>query len=127
MTGMFTNTSSTETITVGLIRGRHEMPVDTYIFDDAITDVVDFHAIGKHIHDFIVNKVGITQTIGMGINQFDYTDIQIFSGERKLVVYVTGLTAVTAELIKVCAMNGVHLTLMHYNSATGEYVPQRIF
>lgn len=103
------------------------MPVDAYIFDESITDVMDFSAIGKHIHDFIVDNVGITSTIGLGINQYDYTDVQIFSGRRKLVVYVTGLTAVTAELIKVCAMNGVHLTLMHYNSVTGDYVAQPIF
>lgn len=57
----------------------------------------------------------------------DYTDVECLVGKNELVVYVTGLTLVTAELIKVCALNGIKLTLMHYNSVTGEYVAQGIF
>lgn len=127
MNGLYVNTTINETVTVGLIRGRHEIPVDSYIFDDAISDVMDFKAICQHICKFIVDKVGIATCAGTGINQHDYTDIEVMCGQRRLVVYVTGLTTVTAELIKICAMNGIHLTLMHYNTATEEYIPQPIF
>lgn len=113
-------------ITVGLIRGRHEMPVSEYIFD-SIESVLDFAGIEKNIRDFCEKYVGVHTTYGCGINQNDYADIEIFKGNSALVVYVTGLTAVTAALIKVCAENGISLTLMHYDAKTGDYVPQVIF
>ena len=121
----------TNALTVGLIRGRHPLPVDEYIFDNAIEDVHDYKAIHDHILAFLQEKVGMRQAIGQGINQNDYTNINIYCniyrGAKKLVVYVTGLTPVTAELIAACAYNGVFLTLMNYNTATGEYVAQEIF
>ncbi len=118
---------ATNTLTVGLIKGRHPLPVDEYIFDDAIEDVHNYKAIHDHILAFLQEKVGMRQAIGQGINQNDYTGINIYRGAKKLVVYVTGLTPVTAELIAACAYNGVFLTLMNYNTATGEYVAQEIF
>lgn len=115
-----------EIIKAGLIAGRHEMPVFRYILHE-INDVFDFAVIRKEIQQFLEDKVGIEQFFGSGINQCDYSDVQCFRGERKLVVYVTGLTPVTAELIRLCAMNGVALTLMHYNRDTDSYVEQVIF
>lgn len=43
-----------------------------------------------------------------------------------LKVYVTGLTAAVAELIAVCAENGISLTLMHYDRENESYVPQYV-
>lgn len=114
-------------IVVGLIKGRHEMPVENYIFNDAIKDVHDYDTIYKHIEQFVVNNVGIEKCIGYGINQADYSCIDVFSGKNRLVVYVTGLTCVTAELIKCCALNGIHLTLMHFDVASNDYKKQLIF
>ena len=111
----------------GLIKNRHAMPVEDYIID---FDIVDpFEEMGKiknEIEKFLIEKVGITTCSGCGINQIGVEDTTIFQGEKNLVVYVTGLTLVTAELVKQCLANGVSLTLMHYNSKTGEYVPQLI-
>lgn len=121
------NTNNTNTLTVVLIKGRHEIPVSQYIFENAIEDVHNYEEIGKHILDFLINKVGIKSTYGSGINQNDYTDVEVWQGTRELVVYVTGLTCVTAELIKLCAYNGVRLTLMNFDSVSGEYKAQRIF
>ena len=114
------------TIKVGLIRGRHEMPVDEYILDE-VEDVFDFKLMGQLINSFLTKRVGINVKTAHCINQCDYTDVDSFHGERKLVVYVTGLTAATAALVEKCARNGVDLTLMHYNAETGEYVPQKLF
>lgn len=128
------------TITVGLIKGRHEMPVTEYIFDNGIENVHDYVAMRSHIKDFLIQAVGLTQTKSVPINGYvnlqdiddgyttesDYQS-EVWTGKQKLVVYVTGLTSVTAELIRTCALNGVKLTLMHYDNATGEYVPQYIF
>ena len=113
-------------IKVGLIKGRHEMPVDSYIFDE-INDVLDFDSMGKQIINFINNNINVYTVCGCGINQIGYEDVEILTSDTKLIVYVTGLTSVTAELIKVCALKGISLTLMHYNRDTNDYLPQVIF
>ena len=46
-------------IKVGLIKGRHEMPVDKYIFEDEIKDVFDTSFISSFIVQFLNNEVGI--------------------------------------------------------------------
>lgn len=117
-----------ENISVGLIKGRHTMPVDAYIFEDAIADVHDYRAICRHIFQFISENVGINVTdFGHCINQASDDDTRCFVGGKSLTVYVTGLTCVTASLIQCCAMYGVKLTLMHFDSSTGEYKSQYIF
>ena len=115
-------------IKVGLIKGRHEMPVDKYIFEDEIKDVFDTSFISSSIVQFLNNEVGIDiADFGTCLNQYEMSDVAHFIGKHKLVVYVTGLSIVLAELIRLCAINGVHLTLMHYNNSTKEYVSQYIF
>lgn len=116
-----------ETITVGLIQGRHEMPVDEYIFDKEIENVHDYEKISTEILEFLEDKVNIGVHTGQALNSYDYTDIQCLGGRKNLEVYVTGLTPVTAELIKLCALNGISLTLFNFNSATGDYERQPIF
>ena len=113
-------------VIVGLINGRHAMPVDEYIFDKAIDNVHDYKEIREHIEEFLVNRVGIGRTYGVGVNQDDYTDVQLFCGKANLVVYVTGLTPVTVELVAACMRNGIHLTIMNYDAASGNYIPQPV-
>lgn len=111
---------------VGLIKGRHEIPVEEYIFDE-IEDVFDFAVMEKKIKSFLLEKVGIETHYGCCINQADDVCVEYFESEEELVVYVTGLTAVTAELIRVCMLNGVRLTLMHYDRNTNSYREQKIW
>ena len=113
-------------IIVGLIKGRHELPVTNYIFE-VIEDVTDFKTMESVINNFVTTTVGIKRTYGCGINQIGYEDVEVLAGQKELIVYVTGLTAATATLIKVCAFNGISLTLMHYNAVEQNYIPQRIF
>lgn len=110
-------------VIVGLIKGRHELPCEEYIFDE-VKDVLDFSSMYKHIEEFVQNKVGIHTTTGMCINQQEATDVLKFVGDRTLVVYVTGLTPVTTCLVHVCALNGIRLVLKHFNRDTGDYVDQ---
>ena len=98
-------TKTKELKKVGLIRGRHEMPVSDYIFDE-IEDVFDFTKMEKGIINFLEKEVGITTTTRMALNQYENTDVEYFCREKTLVVYVTGLTSVTVALIKYCALNG---------------------
>lgn len=111
-----------ETITVGLCRGRHDLPVDEYIFDK-IERPNDFPELERHILAFLTERVGINpNACGQGINQNDSTDVRIFRGMRDLHVYVTGLSQASTTLVSVCLRNGVNLTLWHYDSNTDTYV-----
>lgn len=101
-----------ELVKVGLIKGRHEMPVSTYIFDE-IEDMFDYKSIYSHIADFIEAEVGIELHEGGGI----YAN----KGKKTLIVYVTGLTAVACALVDVCNKLGVPLGLMHYDRNDGSY------
>lgn len=112
---MKTLTKSNGTIKAGLIKGRHEMPVSSYIFDEVV-DMFDYDKIRHHIEDFIRAEVGVV---------FNEDGI-IYSnkGEKTLIVYVTGLTSVACELVDACNKLGVPLVLMHYDRDTGDYRPQ---
>ena len=91
-------------ISVGLVRGRHEMPVEGYIFEN-VENVLDFAFLREGAEKFVA---GIPADAGLEL-------------------YVTGLTAATAEVIRACAVAGVALTLRHFDRETGLYVPQKIF
>lgn len=112
---------------VGLIAGRHQLPVEDYIFEN-IENVLDFDFIREGISKFLEEKVGVVHSYGQAVNQADYTtDVELYKGSDELIVYVTGLTAVTAELIRQCAMNGVSLCLMHFDRESNSYVAQQLF
>lgn len=113
-------------IRVGLVRGRHELPVDMYIFDD-IADVFDFDGMYETAEAFILQSVGVHRVTGRGINSASYMDDEVYWGDSVLVVYVTGLTAALAAVIAACASYGVALVLMHYDRDTDDYQPQTIF
>ena len=113
-------------IYVGLIKGRHDMPVDEFIFDQVVNPC-DFNAIKRVANDFVVSRCNVTKSYQVAINQADSTEVECFTSDVELNVYVTGLTACTAAIIQVCALNGVNLVLHHFNSASGEYVKQVIF
>ena len=116
-----------EELKVGLIAGRHNLPVNEYIINFEIEDIeMDYMKIYNTIMDFIRYKVGVTIKSGLGINNIWGSDNKIYVGKRHLIVYVTGLTIVTTELIAQCMINGVPLTLMHYNNKTGKYFSQLI-
>lgn len=47
-------------------------------------------------------------------------------GVTELTLYVTGLTVALIEVLNVCKVLSIKLTLMHYNRETGEYYPQEV-
>lgn len=115
-----------EKIVCGLCAARHPLPVEEYIFPEAVNPL-DFDGLKAAAVKFITDRVGVESVYAQPINGNDYTDIECFRGCRDLVVYVTGLTAATAAVIAACAANGVHLTLMHFDRDSGDYKPQVIF
>lgn len=50
----------------------------------------------------------------------------VLDGVTALNLYVTGLTVALVEVINVCRINGIALTLYHFNRDTGEYYPQKV-
>lgn len=115
-----------EKVIVGLCAARHPLPVDEYIYPEAVNSL-DFDSLRAVAVKFVLDRVGVESVYAQPINGNDYTDTACFRGRRELVVYVTGLTAAMAAVISVCAENGVHLTLMHYDRDSGDYKPQVIF
>lgn len=114
-------------VEVGLIKGRHPLPVSSYIFDDEIANVHDYEEISHHIYRFIQSNVGYHEEVGVGLNQADYTDNLVYKGDKILKVYITGLTAVSTSLVAICAHYGIKLLLMHYDITSGEYKEQALF
>lgn len=113
-------------VRVGLIKDRHSMPVQEYIFDRVI-NVFDYEYMTNVVNSFLRTRMDIEITEGIALNQCDLETVPIIKGKKKLVVYVTGLTSATAEVIKWCAKHGVSLTLMHFDYSTGGYRSQVIF
>lgn len=113
-------------VRVGLIKDRHSMPVQEYIFDKVI-NVFDYEYMTNVVNSFLRTRMDIEITEGIALNQCDLKTVPIIKGKKKLVVYVTGLTSATAEVIKWCAKHGVSLTLMHFDYSTGGYRSQVIF
>ena len=101
---------------VGLCAGRHQLPVDEYIYGE-IKDVLDFagllHIADKYVHEHCNPR--------NAINGWD--DTKIVVGEP-LNVIVTGLTPCTAAVMYACACYGVDLTLWHYDREADDYKPQ---
>jgi ribonuclease PH len=90
---------------VGLVSGRHELPVSKYIFD-SIEDVLDFDSLEKRAIDFF-------KSIS--------TDVDVVT------VYVTGLTAATVAVINAyLRLKSVALIFNHYNRDTDSWVSQPI-
>src|SRR5699024_9633388 len=56
-----------EPIVVGLIAGRHQLPVSEFIFAGEIQDVLDFQSLSKAIDQFLVDRVGVSVVSGCGV------------------------------------------------------------
>lgn len=106
-------------VVVGLCAGRHDMPVEEFIFPQVV-DPTDFRGMEFVVGDFIKSRVGIHEEIQSDTGG----EFEVTFGDRPLVVYVTGLTACVVAVVKVCMFYGVDLTLMHYDRASGGYLPQ---
>jgi hypothetical protein len=86
---------------LGLCQGRHEMPVDDYIFEHTIKNPFDF----KELEDIVHNKL-------MKVEKLD--------------LYISGLTPILIVVVNYCITNAIDLTLFHYDIKSGEYMPQKI-
>ena len=113
-------------VEVGLIAGRHPMPVTDYIFSK-VDDLFDFKGLDRQVENFLVTKVGIKLKTDPALNQYGAGLTKVYQGKKELVVYISGLTQAIVAVVACCARNGVHLTVMHYNIEDGTYIPQKVF
>ena len=100
-------------IKIGVCKGRHEMPCDMYVFEE-ISDPTDVLWMKLESLRFFVNNFG---------DEFKKREEKI---ETPLKIYVTGLTVALIEVMRFASCFFSDITLMHYNSKTGDYYPQSI-
>ena len=115
-------------IELGLIKGRHEMPVSDYIFEE-IKDVtntawIELLAIEKLLKLF--PEVSKSSEDPASYVLQDYADVGYFNYRGELVLYVTGLTVALIAVINACTTLGIRVEVMHFNSETQSYFSQKI-
>lgn len=113
-------------ISVGLCEGRHEIPgITGYVFP-TIEDPSDFVGMSNVCAKWIGENCNVHLVAnGLGLNAAEGG--AVYASDVRVNLYVTGLTAACAAFIRVCAVNGVGLSLMHFNPKTGEYAEQYMF
>jgi len=99
-----------KTIKVGLVKGRHELPVDNYVFGEIV------HSNG--FAELILNK--LVKEAKQWISRNSYV------GPGTVELYITGFTpALTAFIIAWNYMDvDFELIFKHYDNETGDYVSQ---
>ena len=100
-------------IKCGLVKERHEMPTELYVFDTALNEqlMFDYKAQLEACEHFIDNNVKFNEG----------------SACQDIVCYVTGLQCALAAFIKACRDKKVNLILRHYNSRFTKYAYQSIW
>jgi hypothetical protein len=88
---------------LGLCKGRHDLPVDSYIFNDAIINPTDIIAINKIVME----------------------SLQFYKNDS-ITIYVTGLTVALIEVLNVCKKFNISVILMHFDISTSGYYPQSV-
>lgn len=111
---------------LGSVKGRHEMPASEYLYDGEVTDF-SMEAIQNHVNSRLEELVTVHNGYGApALNLTDYTDVTGHWCEEDIILYVTGLTAVTTAAIAWCIKNGCRITLMHFDRDSASYVEQVI-
>ena len=108
------NTKNIKNIKLGLIEGRHDLPVSDFIFQEG--DITFPLEMGKlaQIADKRLSEFGAVSSFE---DRFNPTSINL---------YVTGLTAATTAVIRVALVKGYLLTLYHFDRDSQTWLPQTI-
>lgn len=106
---------------LGTVMGRHEMPVDGYVLAE-VADSADIAGIEAAVFDRLNSLVTVNSGVGICANMLE--DGMVKRADARLVLYVTGLTAVTVACIKWAVSAGCPLTLKHFDRVSCDYVDQ---
>lgn len=106
--------SANNSIRVGLVADRHSMPVNDFIFKEALSKelMFDYDKIEEICRDYIKDMI-----------DFDKNGKAL----QSLIVYVTGIQCASSSLIKVANEMKVNLTFRHYDTDTKTYHTQIIW
>ena len=120
---------------LALCAGRHSIPdaVDGEIFSNEISDVTATENLENRAFSGIWNacfnhyKAGESGFLKVDDewDGFDMEPLMICRGLH-IDLYVTGLTVALIAAINCCAIEGIDLTLWHFNRDTGGYYPQEV-
>jgi hypothetical protein len=116
-------------IVLGLIKGRHDLPVDNFIFVGPIslTDVVQLE---REAHRSLVNiayDLGVQEWDQIPSEYYGIDEVVYdFPRNKKVVIYVTGLTVALIAVLNVLKSYNAEVTIMHYNAEDSSYYPQKL-
>lgn len=114
-------TARVANISLGLCKGRHEMPVKDFVFNGELNPT-DINEINHQARKWLttLNKRFSKST---GYNLEDCTSVNFE-------IYVTGLTVALIEVINVLKLSlkdNVSITLKHFDREANNYFPQQVF
>ena len=102
-----------DSLHVGLIKGRHLLPVEGYVWTEMVDDPLNFEALELEAQKWIVD-----------VAQYDL-DNQVVN---TMYLYLTGLTSCTVSFLKAWEHVGCfladNLVLMHWDRDNLTYLPQ---
>lgn len=121
---------STVVFKLGTVKGRHEMPVKNFIFDQAIADF-RIPMIELHVRQYLEQLLEAYRTkYTPYLSPIQLRNLYNF----RIDLYITGLTSITTSVIKVLAGghghmggNGVGLNVYHYDPILNDYQGQHMF
>ena len=112
----------------GLVKGRHDMPVDGYIFDEPIDSPLDFELLEKKADEWTQKLYDWMNDSARGADSCWWHNGYLGTPEGEewnINLYVTGLTSALIALIGSFSHWGIAaIRFYHYDNATGEYVMQ---
>ena len=103
--------------------------MDGFVFPSNINDVTDVKAMDKMAAEAILPLLSFERVAKTALANAELSmgEQVVWESDKGIDLYVTGLTSLTAAVIKLAAHKGIPLTLWHFDRATGDYFPQVIF
>lgn len=113
MTNLNQSNSFTQlpTIKLGLIKGRHPLPVDKYILEEEVQQYT---------------KDELLPLVIQGLNNLEITD-HASTNKQPIDLYLTGLTIVSLVTVELLTAWGYSVDVYGFNPNTKEYYKQGTF
>ena len=122
-------------IKLGLIKGRHELPVENYIVEESELNVftkeelqpivekgikkyLELYTLCTYAYEIVEPSVEWWNKDKKGISSYNIPTIQL---------YITGLTIVTLIAVEILINGGYDVEIMGFNPITKEYYSQGLF
>ena len=116
---------------IGMIKGRHELPVSEYIFEEEIKDVFDINFFRKTIFAFLLKNGFCSFSKEYGLSSFDWNFNKLNLEKKRmgveLRIYVTGLTNIALHLadifrlIKPLGSSKIFFSFYNFDVSTNTY------